>query len=37
LKVSPIRGTKRFGVKGKLALYRAVSDLSKTWRSGVIP
>jgi transposase InsO family protein len=30
LKVSPIRGTTRFGV-----LYRAVSDSSKTWRSGL--
>jgi hypothetical protein len=36
LKVSPIRGTKRFGVKGKLApRYRAVSDSGKTWRSGL--
>jgi hypothetical protein len=29
LKVSPIRGTKRFGVNGKLA------DSGKTWRSGL--
>jgi hypothetical protein len=37
LKVSPIRGTKRFGVKGKLAppIYWVVSDSSKTWRSGL--
>jgi hypothetical protein len=37
LKVSPIRVTKRFEVKGKLAppIYWAISDSSKTWRRGL--
>jgi hypothetical protein len=36
LKVSSIRGTKRFGVgKASTSIYRAISDSSKTWRSGL--
>jgi hypothetical protein len=37
LKVSPIKGVRRFRVKGKLAppLYRPVSDSRKAWRSGL--
>jgi hypothetical protein len=37
LKVWPMRGTKRFGVKrqASTSIYRAVSDSSKTWRSGL--
>jgi allantoicase len=37
LKVSPMRGVKRFRVKGKLAppIYQTVSDSGKAWRSGI--
>jgi hypothetical protein len=37
LKVSPIRGVRRFRVKGKLAppLCWSVSDSCKAWRSGL--
>jgi hypothetical protein len=36
LKVSPIRGVRRFGVKGKLAPhYIGPSDSRKAWRSGL--
>jgi hypothetical protein len=38
LKVSPIRGDRRFGVQGQVStsIHRTVPDIGKTWISGLL-